>query len=161
MQHASRYFFDANDVRCVREVTASHSAMVAECQNLVTSGLYRTCLAQLLRNLSGLRKITGQMMLESGEHVPGWDGTVRVRDITGLRDYDINVVFYDDWQYDEQHLMVTLYEDELGFDAYDVANPGPQARFYQDFMAATEEKKQTNGEVEVILVWKDTHVVLQ
>ena len=84
-----------------------------------------------------------------------------MRDITGLRDYDINVVFYDDWQYDEQHLMVTLYEDELGFDAYDVANPGPQARFYQDFMAATEEKKQTNGEVEVILVWKDTHVVLQ
>jgi hypothetical protein len=159
-QLESQRHFSTKDWRCVREVTASHSAMAAECQDFVTSGEYRTLLARVLGNLSGLRKITGQTMLEPGEHVPAWDGAVRVRDITVFGDYDVNVVFYDDWQYDEKHGMVTLYEDELGFEAQHVADPGPQARFYQDFVAAIEEKKQIDGEVEVVLVWKDIEVAL-
>jgi hypothetical protein len=134
--------------------------MVDECQELVNTGAYRTSLAQILRTLTGLRKITAQPVLAPGEHIPGWDGAVQVLDITGFGKYDLSIVFYGDWFYDTKHKMVTQYEDEYGMEACRVEDPGPQARFYEDFLAAVEEKRVVDGEVEVVLVWRDVVVVL-
>jgi hypothetical protein len=140
--------FKVKDRRILNVINAAHHKEVNLQSKFLTAGTYRTMLTQIFKMLPNLQEVTiGK--LKDGEHIPGWVGPELVKRLSFYNNtLQINKIFYHDWQYDEKHLRMTSYVDEMGWEEEQkVDDVGPQARFIDDFEASM---KAANVKAKVI-----------